>query len=182
MDVSFVEGDVEALPYADASFDVVLSQFGHMFAPRPEVAVAEMLRVLRPGGRIAFTTWPPDGGLGRMLALVARTQPALPPGASPSPPPVLWGDRDVVRERLGERVRDLVFEVGSAVAPALSPHHMLGYLETTLGPLARAVADLRDQPEALARLRLEVLEILGQGFGGNELRQPFLLSRAVKRS
>jgi hypothetical protein len=59
---------------------------------------------------------------------------------------------------------------------------MLGYLETTLGPLARAVADLRDQPEALARLRLEVLEILGQGFGGNELRQPFLLSRAVKRS
>src|SRR5215471_17857484 len=60
VEIEFTEGDVEALPYPDASVDVVLSQFGHMFAPRPELAVAEMLRVLRPGGRIAFSTWPPE--------------------------------------------------------------------------------------------------------------------------
>src|SRR5271163_166236 len=60
VELDFVAGDAEALPYPDAAFDVVLSQFGHMFAPRPEVAVAEMMRVLRPGGRVAFSTWPPD--------------------------------------------------------------------------------------------------------------------------
>lgn len=60
MTVDLREGDVEALPSADGTFDVVLSQFGHMFAPRPEVAIAEMLRMLRPGGTIAFSTWPPE--------------------------------------------------------------------------------------------------------------------------
>ncbi|MBI2604511.1 MAG: class I SAM-dependent methyltransferase, partial [Deltaproteobacteria bacterium] len=60
VEIEFTEGDVEALPYQDASFDAVLSQFGHMFAPRPQVAVSEMLRVLKPGGRIAFSTWPPE--------------------------------------------------------------------------------------------------------------------------
>src|SRR4029079_8419210 len=59
-DVEFREGDVEALPFGDAEFDVVLSQFGHMFAPRPQVAIAEMLRVLKSGGTIALSTWPPE--------------------------------------------------------------------------------------------------------------------------
>ena len=58
--VSWKEGDVEALPFEESSFDVVLSQFGHMFAPRAEVATREMLRVLKPAGRIAFSTWPPE--------------------------------------------------------------------------------------------------------------------------
>src|SRR5437762_5497353 len=58
VDVDWHEGDVEALPFPDGAFDVVLSQFGHMFAPRPEVAIREMLRVLKPGGTIAFSTWP----------------------------------------------------------------------------------------------------------------------------
>ena len=60
LDITWTEGDAEQLPYPDASFDVVLSQFGHMFAPRPDVAIAEMHRVLKPDGRIAFATWPPD--------------------------------------------------------------------------------------------------------------------------
>ena len=60
LEIDWHEGDVENLPFADAAFDVVLSQFGHIFAPRPEVAIAEMLRVLKPGGTIAFSTWPPE--------------------------------------------------------------------------------------------------------------------------
>lgn len=59
-DIVGVEGDAEALPYPDGSFDVVLSQFGHIFAPRPDVVIAEMRRVLTPNGRIAFATWPPE--------------------------------------------------------------------------------------------------------------------------
>jgi 2-polyprenyl-3-methyl-5-hydroxy-6-metoxy-1,4-benzoquinol methylase len=60
VEIDFGEGDAEALPFDDATFDVVLSQFGHMFAPRPDVVIAQMLRVLKPGGTIAFTTWPPE--------------------------------------------------------------------------------------------------------------------------
>jgi len=72
LDVEFLEGDAEQLPYPDASFDVVVSQFGHMFAPRPERAVAEMRRVLKPSGRIAFATWPPDRLVGQVFAFVGR--------------------------------------------------------------------------------------------------------------
>jgi ubiquinone/menaquinone biosynthesis C-methylase UbiE len=69
--IDFHLGDVEHLPFADNEFDVVLSQYGHRFAPRPDVAVGEMLRVLRPGGTIAFSTWPPELNVGRMFALAA---------------------------------------------------------------------------------------------------------------
>ena len=72
----FTLGDAEALPYADASFDVVLSQFGHIFAPRPEVVTAEMLRVLKPGGRIPFTAWPPEHVTALLFGLAARNQAA----------------------------------------------------------------------------------------------------------
>jgi len=60
VEIDWREGDAESLPFDDAAFDVVLSQFGHIFAPRPEVALGEMLRVLKPGGTIAFATWPPE--------------------------------------------------------------------------------------------------------------------------
>ncbi|HMN83429.1 MAG TPA: class I SAM-dependent methyltransferase, partial [Burkholderiaceae bacterium] len=83
VEVTWQEADAEDLPFADGEFDVVLSQFGHMFAPRPQVAVAEMLRVLKPGGTIAFSTWPPDQLVGQMFALTARYAPPPPPGVSP---------------------------------------------------------------------------------------------------
>src|SRR5688572_13034656 len=100
-EVEWLQGDVEALPFPDASFDVVLSQFGHMFAPRAEVATREMLRVLKPGGRIAFSTWPPEAVTGRVFALVGKHLPP-PPGATPPP---AWGDPAFIRERLGTAVR-----------------------------------------------------------------------------
>src|SRR5215471_294478 len=65
--IVWTEGDAEDLPYSDASFDVVLSQFGHIFAPRPEVAVSEIRRVLKPDGRFAFATWPPEHFVGRVF-------------------------------------------------------------------------------------------------------------------
>src|SRR3954466_7097247 len=105
VEVEFHEGDVEDLPFERESFDVVVSQYGHIFAPRPEVAIGEMLRVLKSGGTIAFSTWPPDFYIGRLFTLIARY---MPPAAVPVASPALWGDANVVRERLGERVRDLV--------------------------------------------------------------------------
>lgn len=105
-DIAWHEGDAEALPFPDASFDVVLSQFGHIFAPRPEVAVGEMLRVLKPGGTIAFATWPGEQLIGRQFSLIAKYIP--PPQGVASP--LQWGDVTVVRQRLGASVKGLHFE------------------------------------------------------------------------
>jgi ubiquinone/menaquinone biosynthesis C-methylase UbiE len=94
--VWFDEGDAENLPYPDGRYDLVMSMFGAMFAPRPDQVTAELARVCRPGGLIAMANWTPQGFSGRMFALTARHIP--PPEGIPAP--VLWGDEDVVRRRL----------------------------------------------------------------------------------
>jgi len=94
--VQFDEGDAEALPYPDVTFDVVVSMFGAMFAPRPEVVAAEMARVLKPGGLLAMANWNPASFTGRMFRTSAAHVPP-PPGVKP---PVLWGEETIVRERL----------------------------------------------------------------------------------
>src|SRR6185503_6923459 len=105
------------MPFPDATFDVVLSQFGHMFAPRPRVAITEMLRVLKPGGTIAFATWPPELLIGSSFRLVSSYMPPPPPDVSPSPE---WGDVAIVRERLGSAVKDILFDRDRMLFPALS--------------------------------------------------------------
>lgn len=105
VEVEFVEGDAEMLPFGDALFDVVLSTFGVMFAPRHDVAASEIARVLRPGGRIGLATWDPAGSVGTMFQTAARYLPAPPAG---SESPMLWGDETHVRRLLGDRI-DLDF-------------------------------------------------------------------------
>jgi ubiquinone/menaquinone biosynthesis C-methylase UbiE len=98
VEIDFVEGDAQELQFEDASFDSVLSTFGHMFAPDHARTAAEMKRVLRPGGAIAIACWTPDGAIGRQFGTIAELLPP-PPGGTP---PVLWGTEDHVRELLGE--------------------------------------------------------------------------------
>jgi SAM-dependent methyltransferase len=178
-DIAWREGDAEALPYADGQFDVVLSQFGHMFAPRAEVATREMLRVLKPGGTLAFATWPPEHAVGRMFALVGRYSPPLPPGASPSP---LWGDVSVVRERLGSAVRDLTFDRETMTFPAMSPAHYRELVERTAGPVLKLVQAMQPDPQRLAGFRAEMEALFATYFDGdhNVIRQSYLLTRATK--
>ena len=178
VEIDFHEADVEKLPFDDAEFDVVLSQFGHMFAPRPDVAVAEMLRVLKPGGTIAFSTWPPELFNGRMFGLVARHLPPPPPGVSAPPQ---WGDPHVIRERLGSAVRDLGFERDVMVVPALSPAHHRAVTERSAGPMRTVVAALeKSDPAKLAELRREYDQTASEYFFENAMRQGFLMTRAVK--
>ncbi|MFY9560121.1 MAG: methyltransferase domain-containing protein [Terriglobales bacterium] len=99
--INFVEGDAEQLPYDAAHFDVVLTMFGAMFAPRPERVVSELLRVCPPGGIIAMGNWTPGGFVGKSFVLTSRHVPP-PPGLAP---PVLWGDESVVAERFGSRAQ-----------------------------------------------------------------------------
>jgi ubiquinone/menaquinone biosynthesis C-methylase UbiE len=82
-DIKWIEVDAEDLPFEDSSFDVVLSSLGHMFAQHPKVAIGEMLRVMEPGGRIAFATWTPEHANGKMFEAMAKHVPPL----SPPPPP-----------------------------------------------------------------------------------------------
>jgi SAM-dependent methyltransferase len=93
--VEWVEGDAEAIPFEDERFDVVLSTFGSMFAPRHRVAAAEMARVLRPGGRLGLCNWTPEGLQGSFFRTMGAYAPAPPPFAQP---PLLWGTEDHVRE------------------------------------------------------------------------------------
>jgi SAM-dependent methyltransferase len=176
LDVEWHEGDAESLPFPDASFDVVVSQFGHMFAPRPEVVTRELLRVLKPGGRIAFATWPPEQMVGRIFALVGRYAPP-PPGIAPPPQ---WGDPGVVRERLGASVRELLFERGVMSVPALSLAHYRAHFETTAGPVVKLLEDLRQDAARLAGFRREVDDLAASYWSANVVRQEYLLTRATK--
>jgi ubiquinone/menaquinone biosynthesis C-methylase UbiE len=99
--ITFVEGDAEELPSDKGQYDVVLTMFGAMFAPRPERVASELLRVCRPGGLIAMGNWTPKGFVGQSFIITSRYVP-LPPGVVP---PVLWGEESVVTERFGNRAQ-----------------------------------------------------------------------------
>ena len=177
--IDWHEGDVEQLPFADGAFDVVVSQFGHMFAPRPDVATGEMLRVLKPGGTIAFSTWPPELFIGRMFALIGQHMPPPPPGISPAP---LWGDPNVVRERLGAAVGSIVFDRATIAVPALSVAHYRDMTERGAGPMAKLVESLSvSDPAKLAAFRKEFDALASLYYEGNALRQDYLLTRATKQ-
>ena len=177
-EIEFREGDAEALPYKDATFDVVLSQFGHMFAPRPEVVVAEMLRVLKPGGTIAFSTWPPELLIGSSFRLVGSYMPPPPPGVSPAPQ---WGDVAIVRERLGSAVKDVVFDRACMLVPALSVLNYRDHIEHTAGPMLKLVESLSaSDPARLAQFRREYDALVAPYFEDNIIRQDYLMTRAVK--
>ena len=178
LNVDWNDADVEQLPFADQEFDVVLSQFGHMFAPRPAVAVAEMLRVLKPGGTIAFTTWPAESLVGRTMALTMRYLPPPPQGVAP---PLQWGDPAIVRERLGAAVRDLTFDRDTMVVYTLSPQHQRWTSERTAGPTLKLVQTLAaTDPAKLAEFRREFDAIVGDFFEMNTTRQTYLMTRSVK--
>jgi SAM-dependent methyltransferase len=176
--VSFDSGDAECLPFPDESFDVVLSQFGHMFAPRPEVATAEMLRTLRQSGRLAFATWPPGSVPGRLLECANRYVP-IPTGI---PGPVLWGDRAIVRARLGDSVGDLEFAESEFYVRALSPQHYVDFFKANFGPMQRTFEALGPDESKLRSYEDELLAIYSEGMdiGGANIRHQYLLTLARK--
>ena len=105
LELTWQTADAEALPYADAQFDVVLSSIGVMFAPHHQQAADELVRVCAPGGTIGVLSWTPEGFIGQLFATMKPYAPPPPPGASPAP---LWGRADHVRALFGDRVSDLV--------------------------------------------------------------------------
>ncbi|MCC5809094.1 MAG: class I SAM-dependent methyltransferase [Ectothiorhodospiraceae bacterium] len=154
LDIRFNEGDAEALPYEDHTFDLVVSLIGAMFAPRPDRVAAELVRVCRPGGHIAMANWTAEGFVGQMFKTVARHAP--PPVGMPSP--VQWGNEDIVHERLGSRVshlhmtrREYPFDF------PFPPAEVVEYFRTYYGPVNRAFASLDQQGQQALREELETL-------------------------
>jgi len=136
---SFQEGDAEALAFPDASFDMVVSLIGAMFAPRPELVASEMLRVCRPGGRIAMANWTPQGFVGQMFKLIGKHVP--PPAIMASP--LLWGDEARVRERFGSGVSSLETNKRMYIFRyPFAPGEVVDFFITYYGPTNRAYASL----------------------------------------
>jgi SAM-dependent methyltransferase len=153
LDVQFDEGDAEALPYPEATFDVAASLFGAMFAPRPERVAAELLRVCRPGGIVSMGNWTKEGFVGAMFKTFARF--LMPPDM---PSPLLWGDEAVVGERFGARVSDLrLTRVLYRFEYPFGPADVVELFREYYGPATRAFATLGEAEQAA--LRGELVEL-----------------------
>jgi Methyltransferase domain len=142
VEVDFVEGDAEQLPFDDDAFDLVTSCFGVIFAPRQELAAGELVRVARPGATIALTAWTPEGLNGKMLATVGSYMPPPPPELKS---PVMWGSEDHVRALFEPSGAELAFEREIVTFERESAEAWLEYNESVLGPMIMAKGALEPQ-------------------------------------
>jgi len=139
--VELVEGDAEALPFPDASFDAVTSVFGSMFAPDHAKAAAELLRVCKPGGTIALASWTPAGFIGELFRTVGKHVP--PPAGVQSP--MLWGTEEHLRELLGEGVSSLEVQERTFTFRFESAQEFVDFFRQWYGPTLKAFAALEGE-------------------------------------
>jgi ubiquinone/menaquinone biosynthesis C-methylase UbiE len=154
--IEFREADAEALPFADASYDVVLSTFGVMFTPDQDKAASELARVCRSGGKIGLANWTPQGFIGELFKTIGRHLP--PPAGVKSP--ALWGTQARLEEMFASRASDIAVEPRMFVFRYRSPEHWLEIFKTFYGPTLKAFAALDETgQEALKR---DLLALLGE--------------------
>lgn len=169
--------DAEALPYADDEFDAAMSCVGIMFAPHHQAAADELVRVVRPGGRIALANWTPEGFIGQMFATMKPYAPAPPPGAQPPP---LWGDEAHVRSLLGDRVTDVVARRALLTVDRFAaPTEFREFFKTRYGPTIAVYRSLAGQPDRAAALDA-ALDALGTRYdvGAGRMHWEYLLLTA----
>ena len=158
VEIEWVEGDAEQLPFEDASFDVVMSVFGCMFAPDHRQAAAEIARVMRPGGRMAINSWTPEGNIGEFFKTVAGGMPPPPEGFQS---PVLWGTEDHVRSLFEGTGVELSFERAAVDFVFDSAEATMAEYEEKFGPVIRAKATL--EPEGKWEALREELVAMYEG-------------------
>jgi len=144
LEIEFVEADAQELPFEDASFDVAMSIYGAMFAPDQEKTAAELLRVVKPGGRIGMGNWCPDGAVGKMFGTIAKHAPP-PPGI---PSPLAWGTEERLRELFGDGVSELRTERRVSRQPFRSADHYIEFFRTYFGPTQMAYERVGPEGEA----------------------------------
>ena len=185
VELEWVEADAEALPFADDSFDVVMSCVGAMFAPHHQAAADELLRVVRPGGTVAMINWTPEGFIGNLFKTMKPYAPPPPPGASPAP---LWGDENHIRELFADRVVDLMMRRQIVVLDhCAEPVEFREYWKRNYGPTIAAYKFNVDDPDRVAALDRDFLAFLTEW---NKATEPgktayhaeYLLVTATKNS
>ena len=144
LDIDFREADAEALPFADTSFDVVVSTFGVMFTPDQERAAAEMVRVCRHGGKIGLANWTPEGFIGQVFKTIGKYLP--PPAGARSP--ALWGTRARIAQLFEPHATSVTSAQRNFVFRYRSPEHWLEVFQTYYGPLLKAFAALQAADQA----------------------------------
>jgi ubiquinone/menaquinone biosynthesis C-methylase UbiE len=154
LSVEFREADAEALPFADASFDVVVSTFGVMFTPNQDKAAAELLRACKPGGKIGLANWTPEGFIGQLFKTIGKHLPS-PAGVKS---PALWGTRARITEMFGTAASDIKAEPRHFSFRYRSPEHFLDIFKTYYGPMLKAFAALDEAGQR--GLRNDVLALI----------------------
>ncbi|HET9154406.1 MAG TPA: methyltransferase domain-containing protein [Solirubrobacterales bacterium] len=144
LEIEFVEGDAQALPFGDAEFDVTMSIFGAMFAPDQQRTADELVRVTKPGGRIGMANWCPDGGLEKLFLAVMKHTGGPPPGVTP---PVLWGTEDHVKQLFGDRISELRAERLKSRQGFFSVDHYIDFFRTYFGPIKGAYEQVGPEGE-----------------------------------
>lgn len=179
LSIKFEQGDAEALPYDDDTFDVVMTMFGAMFAPRPDVTASELVRVCKPSGTIAMANWTPTGHAGQMFKLAGKYIP--PPDM---PPPVLWGVPETVAERFSDRVTDL------KMTPTMaefdydeSPAEVVELFRKYFGPTVMAFKIIPPENHEAYRSDMEALWTANNAAtdGGTEVKSEYLEVVAIKK-
>lgn len=183
VELEWVEADAEALPFADNSFDAVISCVGVMFAPHHQAAADELVRVTRRGGTIALLSWTPEGFIGNLFKTMKPYAPPPPPGASPAP---LWGSEGHVRELFGDRVSDLTMWRQTVMLDhCTEPAQFREYWKSNYGPTIAAYKFNADAPDRIEALDRDFLEFLTSWNRGDDQRAvweaEYLLTTATKR-
>jgi ubiquinone/menaquinone biosynthesis C-methylase UbiE len=154
--IEFQEADAEALPFQDASFDVVVSTFGVMFTADHDKAASELVRVCRPGGKIGLSNWTPEGFIGQVFKTLGKHLP--PPAAARSP--ALWGTRARIEEMFGAHASSIQCEPRTFVFRYRSPEHFMQVFRTYYGPILKAFGAL--QPAAQSALANDLVALIGR--------------------
>lgn len=178
VEVDWREADAEALPFADAEFDAVLSCVGVMFAPHHRAVADELVRVCRSGGTIGLISWTPGGFIGEMFAVM---KPFVAPPPAGAQPPLLWGDPDHVRELFGDRVDRLESRTETiTVSRFESGAAFRDYFKANYGPTAAAYQYLADTPERVGELDRELADLGDRHLAAGVMRWEYLLTTATR--
>jgi ubiquinone/menaquinone biosynthesis C-methylase UbiE len=154
--VEFREADAEALPFADGSYDVVVSTFGVMFTPDQDKAAAELARVCKSGGKIGLANWTPQGFIGQLFKTIGGH--VAPPAGVKSP--ALWGTPARLKEMFGDQASEITAEPRMFVFRYRSPEHWLEIFKSYYGPMLKAFAALDESGQAA--LRRDLITLLGE--------------------
>jgi ubiquinone/menaquinone biosynthesis C-methylase UbiE len=178
VEIEWIVGDAQDLPFDDATFDVVTSVFGCMFAPDHRKTAEELVRVLKPGGRMVVAAWRPEGNFGRMFRTIASHLPAPPEGFQPPP---LWGTKEHVREIFEGTGIDLDLEPTAVEFTAESPDAYLEEMERDLPPMVVARANLQPDKWDALRSDLQTLYVeTNESESAFSAPQEYLLTKGAK--